>query len=106
MRAAWDTLDAETQALIRDMICEHSRLFSRGELGYTFTEDERREFAPVQQRQSEPVAAAAVRTQRLVQAQVAPRVQAAAPALRRPAAVQALAAETAARPARWSSRRA
>jgi alpha-ketoglutarate-dependent 2,4-dichlorophenoxyacetate dioxygenase len=50
MRAAWDTLDAETQALIRDMICEHSRLFSRGELGYTFTEDERREFAPVRQR--------------------------------------------------------
>jgi alpha-ketoglutarate-dependent 2,4-dichlorophenoxyacetate dioxygenase len=50
MRAAWDTLDAETQALIRDMICEHSRLFSRGELGYTFTEEERREFAPVQQR--------------------------------------------------------
>ena len=36
MRAAWDTLDAETQALIRDMICEHSRLFSRGELGFTF----------------------------------------------------------------------
>jgi len=50
MRAAWDTLDAETQALVRDMICEHSRLFSRGELGYTFTEDERRKFAPVQQR--------------------------------------------------------
>ena len=50
MRAAWDTLDAETQALIRDMICEHSRLFSRGELGFTFSEEERREFAPVQQR--------------------------------------------------------
>ena len=50
MRAAWDTLDAETQTLVRDMICEHSRLFSRGELGYKFTEDEQREFAPVQQR--------------------------------------------------------
>jgi alpha-ketoglutarate-dependent 2,4-dichlorophenoxyacetate dioxygenase len=50
MRAAWDTLDAETQSLIRDMICEHSRLFSRGELGYQFTDDERRKFAPVQQR--------------------------------------------------------
>jgi alpha-ketoglutarate-dependent 2,4-dichlorophenoxyacetate dioxygenase len=50
MRAAWDTLDTETQALIRNMICEHSRLFSRGELGYTFTEDEQRKFAPVQQR--------------------------------------------------------
>lgn len=50
MRAAWDTLDAETQALIRDMICEHSRLFSRGELGFTFSEVERSEFAPVRQR--------------------------------------------------------
>jgi alpha-ketoglutarate-dependent 2,4-dichlorophenoxyacetate dioxygenase len=50
MRAAWDTLDAETQALVRNMICEHSRLFSRGELGYKFTEDEQRKFAPVQQR--------------------------------------------------------
>lgn len=50
MRAAWDTLDAETQALIRDTICEHSRLFSRGELGFKFNEDERRKFAPAQQR--------------------------------------------------------
>jgi alpha-ketoglutarate-dependent 2,4-dichlorophenoxyacetate dioxygenase len=50
MRAAWDTLDTETQALIRNMICEHSRLFSRGELGFKFTEDEQREFAAVQQR--------------------------------------------------------
>jgi alpha-ketoglutarate-dependent 2,4-dichlorophenoxyacetate dioxygenase len=50
MRAAWDTLDTETQGLIRNMICEHSRLFSRGELGFKFTEDEQREFAAVQQR--------------------------------------------------------
>ena len=50
MRAAWDTLDTETQALIRNMICEHSRLFSRGELGFKFTEDEQREFAAVKQR--------------------------------------------------------
>lgn len=50
MRAAWDTLDAETQALIRNMICEHSRLFSRGELGFKFSEEEQRKFAPVQQR--------------------------------------------------------
>ena len=50
MRAAWDTLDAETQALVRDMICEHSRLYSRGELGFDFSEDERRKFAPVRQR--------------------------------------------------------
>ena len=50
MRAAWDTLDAETQALARDMICEHSRLFSRGELGFKFDESEVAKFAPVQQR--------------------------------------------------------
>ena len=50
MRAAWDTLDAETQALIRDLVCEHSRLYSRGELGFDFSEGERHKFAPVQQR--------------------------------------------------------
>ena len=50
MRAAWDTLDAETKALVRDMICEHSRLFSRGELGFTFSAEEQVKFAPVPQR--------------------------------------------------------
>ena len=50
MRAAWDTLDADTQALVRDMICEHSRLYSRGELGFEFDESEVGKFAPVQQR--------------------------------------------------------
>ena len=50
MRAAWDTLDPETQDLVRDMICEHSRLFSRGELGFSFTAEEQVKFAPVQQR--------------------------------------------------------
>ncbi len=50
MRAAWDTLDAATRALVRDMICEHSRLFSRGELGFEFSDDERRKFAPTPQR--------------------------------------------------------
>ncbi len=50
MRAAWDTLDAETQALVRDMICEHSRLYSRGELGFKFDKSEVGKFAPVQQR--------------------------------------------------------
>ena len=65
-----------------------------------------RRVAPVRRRQSEPVEAAAVRTQRSVQAEAAAPVQAAVPALRRPAAVQALAVEGAARPARSSSRRA
>lgn len=50
MRAAWDALDERTKAKVRDLVCEHSRLFSKGELGFDFTEDERRDFAPVRQR--------------------------------------------------------
>lgn len=51
MRAAWDTLDAETQALVRDLVCEHSQLYSRGLLGFTdFTPEEQVKFAPVPQR--------------------------------------------------------
>jgi alpha-ketoglutarate-dependent 2,4-dichlorophenoxyacetate dioxygenase len=51
MRAAWDALDAETRALVRDLVCEHSQLYSRGVLGFTdFTEDERARWTPVPQR--------------------------------------------------------
>jgi alpha-ketoglutarate-dependent 2,4-dichlorophenoxyacetate dioxygenase len=51
MRAAWDALDEETRALVRDLVCEHSQLYSRGVLGFTdFTEEERRKWAPVPQR--------------------------------------------------------
>ncbi len=51
MRAAWDTLDADTQALVRDMVCDHSQVFSRAVLGMTdFTAEERRKWAPVPQR--------------------------------------------------------
>ncbi|HYZ62571.1 MAG TPA: TauD/TfdA family dioxygenase [Acetobacteraceae bacterium] len=51
MRAAWDTLDEETKALVEPLICEHTQIYSRGILGFTeFTEDERRRFAPVLQR--------------------------------------------------------
>jgi alpha-ketoglutarate-dependent 2,4-dichlorophenoxyacetate dioxygenase len=50
LRAAWETLDSETQALVRDMVCEHSRLYSRGELGFRFTADEERAFAANPQR--------------------------------------------------------
>jgi alpha-ketoglutarate-dependent 2,4-dichlorophenoxyacetate dioxygenase len=51
MRAAWDALDEETKALVQDLVCEHSQIFSRGILGFTdFTEDERRKWAPVPQR--------------------------------------------------------
>jgi alpha-ketoglutarate-dependent 2,4-dichlorophenoxyacetate dioxygenase len=50
MRSAWDSLDAETKALVCNMICEHSRVYSRGELGFKFTADEEKKFAPVPQR--------------------------------------------------------
>ncbi|MBV8912448.1 MAG: TauD/TfdA family dioxygenase [Acetobacteraceae bacterium] len=51
MRAAWETLDEETKALVEPLVCEHTQIHSRGILGFTdFTEDERRRFAPVLQR--------------------------------------------------------
>jgi alpha-ketoglutarate-dependent 2,4-dichlorophenoxyacetate dioxygenase len=49
MRAAWDTLDAPTQERIRGLVVEHSRIFSKGALGFRFTEEEERAFAPVRQ---------------------------------------------------------
>jgi alpha-ketoglutarate-dependent 2,4-dichlorophenoxyacetate dioxygenase len=50
MRAAYDMLDAKTKAKIEDLICEHSRIFSKGALGIPFTEAELRVFASVRQR--------------------------------------------------------
>jgi alpha-ketoglutarate-dependent 2,4-dichlorophenoxyacetate dioxygenase len=51
MRAAYDALDAETKAEIEDLICEHSQIFSRQQLGFTeFTDEERERFKPVRQR--------------------------------------------------------
>ena len=50
MRAAYDMLDAKTQARIEDLVCEHSRIFSKGALGIPFTEAELKAFAPVRQR--------------------------------------------------------
>ena len=51
MRAAWDALDPGLQAECRDLICEHSQLYSRGKLGFDeFTEEERIKWAPVLQR--------------------------------------------------------
>jgi alpha-ketoglutarate-dependent 2,4-dichlorophenoxyacetate dioxygenase len=51
MRAAWDALDEETKGLCRDLVCEHSQIFSRGTLGFTdFTEEERAKWTPVPQR--------------------------------------------------------
>ncbi len=50
MRAAYDALDRRTKALIADLVCEHSRIYSKGTLGVPFTEQEERDFAPVRQR--------------------------------------------------------
>jgi alpha-ketoglutarate-dependent 2,4-dichlorophenoxyacetate dioxygenase len=51
MRAAWDALDAATQADCLDLICEHSQLYSRGSLGFDqFTDEEKVKWAPVPQR--------------------------------------------------------
>jgi alpha-ketoglutarate-dependent 2,4-dichlorophenoxyacetate dioxygenase len=51
MRAAYDALDDETKAECEGLVCEHSQLFSRAQIGFgDFTEEERQQFAPVQQR--------------------------------------------------------
>ncbi len=51
MVAAYDALDAETRAEIEDLICEHSQIFSRQQLGFfDFTDEERERFKPVRQR--------------------------------------------------------
>jgi alpha-ketoglutarate-dependent 2,4-dichlorophenoxyacetate dioxygenase len=51
MVAAYDALDDETKAEIEDLICEHSQIFSRQQLGFfEFTDEERERFRPVRQR--------------------------------------------------------
>ena len=50
MRAAYDMLDARMKARIEGLICDHSRIFSKGALGIPFTEAELKAFAPVRQR--------------------------------------------------------
>src|SRR6188768_3877672 len=50
MRAGYDALDDETRAEVEGLICEHSQIFSRQQLGFTdFTEEERERFKPVHQ---------------------------------------------------------
>jgi alpha-ketoglutarate-dependent 2,4-dichlorophenoxyacetate dioxygenase len=49
MRAAWDMLDAATKARVKDLVAEHSRIFSKGALGIPFTDKELHDFAPVRQ---------------------------------------------------------
>ena len=51
MRAAWDALEGAMRAQVRDMVCDHSQIYSRGALGFEdFTADERAKWAPVPQR--------------------------------------------------------
>jgi len=51
MPAAYDALDEEAKREAEDLVCEHSQIFSRQQLGFTdFTDEERARFAPVRQR--------------------------------------------------------
>ncbi len=51
MRAAYDELPQEQQALIEPLICDHSLIYSRALLGFDdFTPEEKLQFAPVPQR--------------------------------------------------------
>jgi alpha-ketoglutarate-dependent 2,4-dichlorophenoxyacetate dioxygenase len=51
MRHAYDTLDDKMRALVDDMVCEHSLMYSRGSMGFAdLTEDERAMMKPVRQR--------------------------------------------------------
>lgn len=50
MRAAYDALDATTKAQIEDLVCEHSQIFSRAQLGFTdYLPAERETMTPVLQ---------------------------------------------------------
>ena len=51
MRTAYEALDEDTRREIENLICEHSQIYSRQQLGFTdFTDAERARFAPVRQR--------------------------------------------------------
>ena len=51
MRAAYDALDAETKAEVADLVCEHSQIYSRQQIGFfDLTDEERARFKPVRQR--------------------------------------------------------
>src|SRR5471030_340839 len=51
MRAAWDALPEKMQDRVRDLVCDHSLIYSRALLGFSeFNAEERRQFEPVPQR--------------------------------------------------------
>ena len=47
MRAAWDSLDGELREHVAALVCEHSRLYSRQDLGFEFSADEVAKYAPI-----------------------------------------------------------
>jgi alpha-ketoglutarate-dependent 2,4-dichlorophenoxyacetate dioxygenase len=49
MRAAYDALDDKMKAKVEDLICEHSQIYSRGKLGFTFNDEELELMKPVRQ---------------------------------------------------------
>jgi alpha-ketoglutarate-dependent 2,4-dichlorophenoxyacetate dioxygenase len=49
MRAAYDALDDATRASIQDLVCEHSLQYSREQLGFDLTLEERATMRPVRQ---------------------------------------------------------
>ena len=49
MRQAYDALDDKTKAKIEGLVCEHSQIYSRGKLGFTFNEEEIGLMKPVRQ---------------------------------------------------------
>jgi len=51
MQTAYERLDIKMQNFIEDLICEHSTIYSRSTIGFSdFSEEERNNFQPVQQR--------------------------------------------------------
>lgn len=58
MRTAYDTLDADARAEVADLVCEHSIIFSREQIGFEVKSDENADkLKPVQHRlvQTDPV---------------------------------------------------
>jgi alpha-ketoglutarate-dependent 2,4-dichlorophenoxyacetate dioxygenase len=50
MRAAYDALPDQTKAEIEDLVCEHSQIYSRQQIGFfELTDEERARFTPVRQ---------------------------------------------------------
>ena len=50
MVAAWDSMDDELKAECEGLVCEHSQMFSRQQIGFfDFTEEEKQRFKPVRQ---------------------------------------------------------